>query len=419
MSSYRLFPSTNGPASTAAPGYSGNFIAGVEFYVSQGNCWFEGYWWWVCASGNQPTGPTKCALWNAVQNNGLLVANSVVTSGTLAAGQWNYIPLSTPIQLAIGTPYVAAIAVNGPFADTPSQFNAGDPFSAGIINGPLAAYSGTTGSNKPPYNNGQATFTTTGSDPASTIPLNTDPGGDGGSNFWVDVQVSDTAPAGYAGSYRLWPNKLDASPYTTGDNMSNYVVGTEIHLTQACTLNGIWYYSPTNSGTAQLATSADVWDIGTQANVASISSPSWSGAAGSGWVRAAFAAGTTLGPGNYRVSIYNGAASPDSWSPKQLGYWAFYPPGNYRAEAPNGITSGPLYAPPTANAATAYEYGGLASATPPYSNGSQEPGQGVFAVGPPNQYPYLYVDAFFQTYWVDLEVTPLGLNSGAFLTFFE
>ncbi|HUB93253.1 MAG TPA: DUF4082 domain-containing protein [Verrucomicrobiae bacterium] len=421
-SPYRLFSGVNGPSTTSAPTYSGNFIAGLEFYVSQGNCWFEGYWWWVCAAGNQLTGPTKCVLWNTTgQGSGQVVPNSTVTSGTLTAG-WNYIPLATPIQLAIGTPYVAAVGVNGPFPSTQSQFDSGDVYAGGIVSGPLVAYSGTTGGNKPPYgNNGQTTFSVAGSDPATTLPLATDSGGDGATNFWVDVQVSTTAPVGYSGSYRVWPNKFDASQYTSGDSSANYVVGTEIHLSQACTLNAVWYYSPTNSGTTQLATSADVWNIGTQANVATISSPSWSGAAASGWVRAAFAAGTTLAAGSYRVTVYNSASSPDSWSAKQLGYFGYYATDGFRADGQNGITSGPLYTPSTANASMAYEYGGASNSTPPYSNGSQEPGQAIFAMGPPNQFPYLYVDGLFQNYWVDLEVTPLtggGLNSGAFLTFF-
>ena len=36
----------------------------------------------------------------------------------------------------------------------------------------------------------------------------------------------------------------------------------------------------------------------------------------------------------------------------------------------------------------------------------QEPGQSTFAVGPPDQYPHLYVDGLAQNYWVDPEVTP-------------
>ena len=30
----------------------------------------------------------------------------------------------------------------------------------------------------------------------------------------------------------------------------------------------------------------------------------------------------------------------------------------------------------------------------------------TFAVGPPDRYPYLYVDGLAQNYWIDIEATP-------------
>ena len=99
MGTYRLFPSVDGPASPVS--YTGSFLAGVLFCVTS-NCWFEGYWWWVCSSG-QSTSPQKFALWQVYGGaEGNVVPGSVVTSGTLTAGQWNYIPLATPLQLSIG-----------------------------------------------------------------------------------------------------------------------------------------------------------------------------------------------------------------------------------------------------------------------------------------------------------------------------
>ena len=126
MGTYRLFPSTDGPSSPVS--YSGPFLAGVLFCVTT-NCWFEGYWWWVCPSG-QSTSPQKFALWQVYgPGEGNLVPGSVVTSGTLTAGQWNYIPLPTPLQLSIGNitgtgaaVYEAATGFTGGFPDTNSQF---------------------------------------------------------------------------------------------------------------------------------------------------------------------------------------------------------------------------------------------------------------------------------------------------------
>ena len=64
---YRLFPSTNGPSSPVS--YSGPFMAGILFEVTTGGTWFDGFWWWVCPSG-QSTSPQKFALW-AVYNDGV------------------------------------------------------------------------------------------------------------------------------------------------------------------------------------------------------------------------------------------------------------------------------------------------------------------------------------------------------------
>ena len=132
MGTYRLFPSIDRavqPRSpTRAPSWPGSCSA------SPRNCWFEGYWWWVCPTG-QSTSPQKFALWQVYgAAEGNVMPGSVVTSGTLTAGQWNYIPLPTPIQLSIGNVsgagaavYEVATGFSGSFPDTNSQFGAGEP----------------------------------------------------------------------------------------------------------------------------------------------------------------------------------------------------------------------------------------------------------------------------------------------------
>lgn len=373
--------------------YTGPFLAGVLFEVTQGGTWFTGYWWWVCPSG-QSTAAQKFALWNITGNGlGVLVSGSVVTSGTLTAGQWNYVPLATPIPLSVGTTYNACTGFPGSFPNTNNEFGAGQPYGGGITAGPLTAFSAQDGTLHEPYGNGQGVFGTAGTDPSVDMPI----ASSGTDNFWMDLQVTDTAPSGYAGSYRLWPTKVDADWITELDSAVNYIIATEIHLSQPCALNKIWYYSP--SETTQLATACDVWDIPSQASVAGSTSPAWSGVAGSGWVSCSFTS-VTLPAGSYRVSVYNGAASPDGWGPKRLNYWDIGP-------GQNGLANGPITAPKLSAASTAWEYdGSAAGSTPPWTNGSQEAGQSTFAVGPPDQYPYLYVDGLAQNYWIDMEVTP-------------
>jgi hypothetical protein len=382
--------------------YGGSFLAGVLFEVTTSGMWFQGYWWWVCPT-QQSTSAQKFALWNMTDyGSGALVPGSVVTSGALTAGQWNWVPLPAPLPLAIGTCYNACTGFSGSFPNTRNQFGSGDPYGGGIVTGPLSAYSDVSGSLPSPYKTPQGVFGVSGSDPSVDMP------GEGAAsdNFWMDLQVSDTAPAQYSGSYRLWPNKYDASPTTSGDSPVNYVVATEVHLSQSCALNNIWYYSPPN--TTQLATECGVWDLSSGELIITNNSARWSGVAGSGWVFCSFS-GQILAAGKYRVAVYNGAATPAEWNPKQLNYWD-------TGVGMNGITNGPLSAPSLANAAPADIYQGS----------GQEPGQCIFAVGPPNQYPNLYVDGLAQNYWVDMEVTPATgtpvneppANSGAFLSFF-
>ena len=57
----------------------------------------------------------------------------------------------------------------------------------------------------------------------------------------MDVQVSDTAPSGYYGSYRLYPNMYDAFGFTN-DTANNFTLGMEFSLSQACTVNNVWFY---------------------------------------------------------------------------------------------------------------------------------------------------------------------------------
>ena len=189
---YRLFPSTNGPASPVS--YSGPFVCGVVVGVTTGGCWLDGYWWWVCPTG-QSTSPQKFALWCLYNSNsGSLVANSTVTSGALTAGQWNYVKLGTPLPLALGATYVAATGFSGSFPDTNSQFGSGEPYSAGIVKGPLTAYSDASGSNPSPFKTAQAVFSVASSDPTAFAPVY----GSSSCNFWMDLLVDTNPPANRA-----------------------------------------------------------------------------------------------------------------------------------------------------------------------------------------------------------------------------
>jgi hypothetical protein len=365
---YRLFASTNGPSTPVS--YSGPFLCGVVVGVTAGASWLDGYWWWVCSSG-QSTAPQKFALWCLYDSSGgSLVANSTVTSGALTPGQWNYVPLAAPLPLAIGATYVAATGFSNSFPDTANQFGSGNPYSGGIVNGPLVAYSDTSGSNPSPLNTPQTVFSVASTDPTANMPIY----GSGSSNFWMDAQVTTSAPVGT--SYRLWPSYPTIPGHVNSDT-SGYTLATEFQLSKSCTLDKIWFYSA--SGAAALPTRCAIWNVGSQSVVSGTdnTSPAWSGAPGSGWVFCSYS-GVVLPAGDYKVAVFYGGGS--QWYQATNGYWVTGGPGV------NGITAGPVSAPGT-SAATS-------------------PGQCTYSYGSWS-YPQTYASAGNgENYWTDVEVTP-------------
>lgn len=396
MTVYRLMDGAAGrpgQGPSAVTAYHGNFLAGLAFQVTQGGMWFDGYWWWVPAGGD--TAPQKFALWQVTSTDtGTLVPGGTIMSGTLTAGQWNYTPLATPIALTASVAYVAAtgwVAISG-FPETNGQFGTGQPYSAGITNGPLQAYSDTGASHPVPNKwSAQGLFGVAGSDPATVMPNR----GSNSGNFWVDVQVSDTPPAGV--SYRLWPG-MPMPLATVQDSALNFTIATEFKLSQSCTLNNVWFYTP--PGTAQLPTACGIWDVPSETLVSSTgnTAPAWSGAAGSGWVSCSYQ-GVTLPAGDYKVAVCNSSPSPTMWNLATLNYWSTGP-------GADGIATGPLTAPDLAAAAS--------------------PGQGSYHQGTVLAWPGTYDTGGAPCYWVDVEVTPAttGTNSpqatrsGQFLAFF-
>ena len=365
---FRLFATTNGPATPVS--YTGPFVCGVVVGVTAGACWLDGYWWWVCASG-QSTAAQKFALWClSGGTEGSLVPGSTVTSGALTAGQWNHVPLAAPIALAPGATYVAATGFSNSFPDTGNQFGSGDPYGSGIVNGPLTAYSDASGSLPSPFKTAQGVFSVASSDPTTSMPIF----GSSSCNFWMDVQVDTTPPSGT--SYRLWPSYPTVPGHVSSDT-AGYTLATEFRLSKSCSLDNIWFYSA--SGAAALPTRCAIWNTGSQSVVSGTdnTSPSWSGAAGTGWVSSSYS-GVTLPAGTYKVAVFYGGGG--QWYQGNSDYWGGGGSGS------SGITAGPVTAPGT-SAATS-------------------PGQCTYNAGS-WAYPQSYASSGNgENYWVDVEVTP-------------
>lgn len=397
MTTYRLLDGAAGRPGVGSSGtqppaagsaFAGAYIAGTMFDVTQGGLWFQGYYWWVAVSGQDtaPAGGFKCALWQLSSGSaGIVVPGSVVTQATMQQG-WNFIPVPTPLLLtpcfsdSWGSVYLAAIGYTAAagFPNTKNQFGATEPYSGGITNGPLRGPSSSGGTAaagrlfswvKP-----QMPFTTAGSDPSTIMPAQNDVD----DILWIDAQVSDQAPAG--ATYRTFPNSPAFVVPGSGAQALAYTLGLQFSVSQLSKLTRIWHYSP--PGVTILPNRCGLWNVATQQEVAGSDNqaPTWSGAAGSGWVSTTYANGPLLHPGtNYKVSTFTND-NIDTWFLASASWW-----GGSPGPFTNGITQGPLVVP---------------------GNSGASPGQDSWNQSPTWTYPNTSTNPEFDG--LDVEITPVG-----------
>jgi hypothetical protein len=393
VTSYSLFGvngnGATGPSTVAS--YSGAFECAHLFMVTS-YCWVTGYQIWIPGNGDTSATYTFCLYQltdTGINSSGvILVPGSKVTMSGGTAGTWASVSLPTPLELppnvsnsTPGPAYAVCCgwtAVNG-FPDSDNQWGSGDPYASGITEGPLFAFSDQGASAPEPFTSDfhQGLFSTASADPSTSFPGTANVS----TNFWVDLTVSTTPPAG--ASHRIWPNLPWATNYVN-DTASNFTLGVEIDLTQAVTVGKLWFYSP--QGVTQMPTEAGIYSVSTQTLVAgsTITSPSWSGAAGSGWVSVSYSS-LSLAAGKYKPVVLNGAGSPAVWSGTTASYWTTGGPGA------SNLVNGPVTAYSNANA--------------------DSPGQSTYNAGSAITYPATNVGPY--NYWVDLEVTPLPSPAGA------
>jgi len=169
----------------------------------------------------------------------------------------------------------------------------------------------------------------------------------------------------------------------SGDNAS-YTLGVQFTVSSVVTLTGIWWYSAATQNVLPAAccifaeTSPGSGSIvsGTQNN-----SPSWSGAAGSGWVRCSYSA-PALSPGNtYKACVLGSGGGTPGWYSATSHYWD-------TGSGSGGLASGPLSAP---------------------GNAGGDGGQDTF-VTPAAALTYPASSFNAANYWVDVEVTASGVT---------
>lgn len=143
--------------------------------------------------------------------------------------------------------------------------------------------------------------------------------------------------------------------------------GLQFSVSQPCTLTAIWFYSA--PGAVTLPVENGLFTVTGGSLVFSNSTPAWSGAAASGWVRSACSQALTAGT-NYEAAVLGDGVN--AWYPITSGYWTG-----------SGITNGPLSCP-------------------------NDPNYYVDGAG------FSFPDVSYGTYnlWLDVEVTTAGAVPG-------
>jgi len=172
-------------------------------------------------------------------------------------------------------------------------------------------------------------------------------------------------------AYSIWSQGAVSGTVYSGA----YTLGTTFELSGSCPLTGIWFYSHP-SGALALPTSCAIFDVASQTVVSGTlnSSPSWSGAAGSGWVKCAYDGSVTLAASTwYVVVVFYGGAS----------IWFTGTAGEFGGDITNGPVTAPDNADSPAAAPQAPYVSGASMAFPSTANSDW-------------------------SFWVDVEVTPGG-----------
>lgn len=164
---------------------------------------------------------------------------------------------------------------------------------------------------------------------------------------------------------------------------TEYTLSMQFTVSETVKLTGIWFYSA--SGAQDLPVACGIFQMtapGAGTLIASDLSPSWSGAAASGWVKDSFPGSTELVAGKtYRVAV--AGANAGDWYAATGAYFT-------TGAGAGGLSNGPLSAP---------------------GNSGADVGQDGFTSGSQTlTYP---TNANGGNYWVDVEVTTIPAAKSA------
>jgi hypothetical protein len=173
---------------------------------------------------------------------------------------------------------------------------------------------------------------------------------------------------GPGGPFTLFSQPANAATLTA--DSAAYTMGVQFTVSRGATLQAVWFFSA--AGAASLPGSIALFQV-SGASLVTSQAATWSGAAGSGWVRAPFTTPPALTAGMaYKAAIFDNAAN--SFYSSTAHYWD-------TGVGAAGITNGPLSAP---------------------NNAGGDGGQDTFFTGGVITYPATSFNA--TNYWVDPEV---------------
>lgn len=383
MTDYRIFsgpgapwpPASAPPPPAASTAFAAPIVLAAGFTVTAYS-WYKGPSYWR-ADNSAPGTAQKFALLQIV---GSIVGSGIppivlpagtITSGPLTAAQWNDALYGTPIQLTPNVPYMVSTGLTGNFNFVATFWQSGGG-AAGLVNGPLKFYK----NGGDIFSNGQELFNTGGgSDPTVTLP-NT---GNNGFDAGLDTIISNVAPAGAL--YRIFPPGL--VPNGLGVNLAGTDAATismQVNVTHAAQSVNIWHYS--GPGCTALPDDCAIYNIAGPVAVVTVTGATWSGAAGSGWVKCTNLPATSLAVGSYKVATHRATTGPQ-WFTAISSFWTT------QLGSTGVLVNGPVNAPTRAASANQGTFDNL---TP-----------GVIT------YPTQFND---EGYWLDLEVLPTAAAAG-------
>lgn len=115
-----LYGNISGPY--AASNAGSNNVNSTSFGIVEDNCYFKGFRYWKCPTGNQLASAGFALYLETGAGTGSLIGGTHVTTSTMVNG-WNTILLDNPLQLQKGSSYRAVVGTSGP-----APINAGTSF---------------------------------------------------------------------------------------------------------------------------------------------------------------------------------------------------------------------------------------------------------------------------------------------------